>query len=105
MEKYCGVDFLRFDSLLSDEEKIIRNTVREFTEEQVLLIIAWGGIGSAMACYEEAGNYAAERDSVRQTGRFVPDYPGKIGCYVDRDHKNAVYHAANLGEHVWLNIE
>jgi glutaryl-CoA dehydrogenase len=40
MEKFQGVDFLDFDSLLSDEEKMIRATIREFVEDQILPIIA-----------------------------------------------------------------
>ncbi len=40
MEKFKGVDFMEFDSLLSEDEILIRNTVREFVENQVLPIIA-----------------------------------------------------------------
>ena len=40
MEKFQGVDFLEFDSLLSEDEKLIRNTVREFVGDQVIPIIA-----------------------------------------------------------------
>lgn len=40
MRKYQGVDFLNFDSLLSDEEKMIRATIREFVDDQILPIIA-----------------------------------------------------------------
>jgi glutaryl-CoA dehydrogenase len=36
---FPGVDFLDFDSLLSDEEKLARNTARQFVDEQVLPII------------------------------------------------------------------
>jgi glutaryl-CoA dehydrogenase len=34
-----GVDFLDFDSLLSDEEKLARQTARQFVDEQILPII------------------------------------------------------------------
>jgi len=40
MPSFPGVDFLDFDSLLSDEEKLARKTVRQFVDEQVLPIIA-----------------------------------------------------------------
>jgi glutaryl-CoA dehydrogenase len=39
MPPFSGVDFLEFDSLLSDEEKLARQTARQFTDEQVLPII------------------------------------------------------------------
>src|ERR1700689_3639960 len=40
MPSFPGVDFLDFDSLLSDEEKLARKSVRQFGDEQVLPIIA-----------------------------------------------------------------
>jgi glutaryl-CoA dehydrogenase len=40
MPPFAGVDFLDFDSLLSDEEKLARKSVRQFVDEQVLPIIA-----------------------------------------------------------------
>lgn len=39
MPAFSGVDFLEFDSLLSDEEKLARQTTRQFVDEQVLPII------------------------------------------------------------------
>jgi glutaryl-CoA dehydrogenase len=36
---FAGVDFLEFDSLLSDEERLARQTARKFVDEQVLPII------------------------------------------------------------------
>lgn len=36
---FGGVDFLEFDSLLTDEEKLARQTARQFVDEQVLPII------------------------------------------------------------------
>jgi glutaryl-CoA dehydrogenase len=36
MFAFHGVDFLEFDSLLSDEEKLVRQTVREFVDREVL---------------------------------------------------------------------
>ncbi|HXA78255.1 MAG TPA: acyl-CoA dehydrogenase family protein [Candidatus Acidoferrales bacterium] len=40
MPPFPGVDFLDFDSLLSDEEKLARKSVRQFVDEQVQPIIA-----------------------------------------------------------------
>jgi glutaryl-CoA dehydrogenase len=40
MPPFAGVDFLDFDSLLNDEEKLARKTVRQFVDEQLLPIIA-----------------------------------------------------------------
>ncbi len=40
MPSFSGVDFLEFDSLLTDEERLARQTARQFVDEQVLPIIA-----------------------------------------------------------------
>ena len=34
-----GVDFLDFDSLLSDEEKLARGTARQFVDDEIMPII------------------------------------------------------------------
>jgi glutaryl-CoA dehydrogenase len=39
MPPFAGVDYLEFDSLLSDEEKLARKTARQFVDEKVLPII------------------------------------------------------------------
>lgn len=39
MDKFKGVDYYNFDSLLSEEEILIRNTIREFVDDKVLTII------------------------------------------------------------------
>ncbi|MDH3251146.1 MAG: acyl-CoA dehydrogenase family protein [Ignavibacteria bacterium] len=39
MQKFQGVDYFAVDSLLSEEEILVKNTVREFVEEQVIPII------------------------------------------------------------------
>src|SRR5690348_8406396 len=36
MFAFHGVDFIEFDSLLSDEERLVRQTVREFVDREVL---------------------------------------------------------------------
>src|SRR4029078_1312344 len=37
--KFRGVDFLEFDSLLTDEERLVRDTTREFIEDNLIPII------------------------------------------------------------------
>jgi glutaryl-CoA dehydrogenase len=39
MPSFAGVDFIDFDSLLNDEEKLVRQTAREFVDNEVLPII------------------------------------------------------------------
>ncbi|PYU12385.1 MAG: acyl-CoA dehydrogenase, partial [Acidobacteria bacterium] len=39
MAKFGGVDFIEFDSQLNDEEKLVRQTAREFVENEVIPII------------------------------------------------------------------
>jgi glutaryl-CoA dehydrogenase len=39
MASFPGVDFLDFDSLLSDEEKLARQTARQFVDDQIMPII------------------------------------------------------------------
>jgi glutaryl-CoA dehydrogenase len=39
MEKYIGVDYFNIDSLLSEEERMIRDTVREFVSDRIIPII------------------------------------------------------------------
>jgi len=39
MPAFSGVDYLEFDSLLTDEEKLARQTARKFVDEQLLPII------------------------------------------------------------------
>jgi glutaryl-CoA dehydrogenase len=39
MPAFPGVDFIEFDSLLNDEEKLARQTARQFVDEEVLPII------------------------------------------------------------------
>src|SRR5512135_3570833 len=37
--KFNGVDFIEFDSLLSDDERLVRDTARRFIEENLIPII------------------------------------------------------------------
>ena len=37
--KFKGFDFIEFDSLLSDEELMVRDTARQFVEDNLIPII------------------------------------------------------------------
>ena len=37
--KFRGVDFIEFDSLLSDDERLVRDTARKFIEDNLIPII------------------------------------------------------------------
>src|SRR3954464_5402551 len=37
--KFKGVDFIEFDSLLSDDERLVRDNIRKFIEENLIPII------------------------------------------------------------------
>ncbi len=39
MAAFPGVDFLEFDSVLSDEEKLARQTARQFVDAEIMPII------------------------------------------------------------------
>jgi glutaryl-CoA dehydrogenase len=37
--KFRGVDFIEFDTLLTDEERLVRDTARQFIEDNLIPII------------------------------------------------------------------
>ncbi len=39
MPSFAGVDFIDFDSLLNDEEKLVRQTARQFVDNEIIPII------------------------------------------------------------------
>ncbi|HJY06350.1 MAG TPA: acyl-CoA dehydrogenase family protein, partial [Bryobacteraceae bacterium] len=39
MPRFPGVDYMQFDSLLSDQELLVRQTARQFVDERVLPVI------------------------------------------------------------------
>ena len=39
MSRFPGVDFVDFDALLSDEERLVRDTVRAFVDDKVMPLI------------------------------------------------------------------
>jgi glutaryl-CoA dehydrogenase len=72
MNKFVGVDYFSIDSLLSEEELMIRNTVREFVSDEVIPTI-------------ESYNREAKfpRDLVpkmAEMGLFGPTLPAKYDC-------------------------
>ena len=66
------VDFFKLDTLLSDEEKLARQTVRSFVEDRVRPIIA--------ACFEE-GRFPRELiPEMAALGIYGANLPEKYGC-------------------------
>jgi glutaryl-CoA dehydrogenase len=66
------VDFFKLDTLLSDEEKLARQTVRSFVEDRVRPIIA--------SCFEE-GRFPAELiPEMAALGIYGANLPEKYGC-------------------------
>ena len=39
MNRFPGVDYMEFDALLSEEERLVRDTVRAFVDDRVMPII------------------------------------------------------------------
>lgn len=69
---YPEVDFFKLDTLLSDEEKMVRQSVRSYVDERIRPIIA--------ACYEE-GRFPAELiPELAELGLFGANLPEKYGC-------------------------
>lgn len=72
MSKFQGVDYYEVDSLFSEEEILVRNTVREFVEENVLPIIEK---------HNRAGTFPMELVSkMAELGLFGSTLPAKYGC-------------------------
>lgn len=69
--KFKGVDFIEFDSLLSEEEKLVRETTRRFVEENVVPIIE--------QCNRD-GRFPRELvKTIAELGFFGPNLKG-YGC-------------------------
>ncbi|NBO63476.1 MAG: acyl-CoA dehydrogenase [Acidobacteria bacterium] len=66
------VDFYRVDTLLSDEEKMIRQTVRSFVDERIRPIIGH--------CFEESRFPAEIIPELASLGVFGANLPEKYGC-------------------------
>jgi glutaryl-CoA dehydrogenase len=72
MARYQGVDYYGVDGLLSEEELLVRNTVREFVDEKILPIIEK---------HNRAGTFPVELvDPMAELGLFGSTLPSKYGC-------------------------
>ena len=48
--KFRGVDFIQYDSLLTDEERLVRDTTRQFIEDNLIPIIEEGNRAGCFPC-------------------------------------------------------
>ncbi len=72
MARFQGVDYYSVDGLLSEEELLVRNTVREFVDEKILPIIEK---------HNRAGTFPMEIvDPMAELGLFGSTLPSKYGC-------------------------
>ncbi len=72
MSSYAGVDFFKVDALLSEEERAVRDTVREWVDEQLMPII-----GEA---YVERRFPKELVPQMAELGMFGANMPEKYGC-------------------------
>jgi glutaryl-CoA dehydrogenase len=70
--KFAGFDFYEMDGLLSDEEKMARDTVREFVDQEVLPIID--------RHFEDATYPHELTPKMADLGIFGANLPEKYGC-------------------------
>jgi glutaryl-CoA dehydrogenase len=72
MPKFQGVDYYNTESLLTQEEILVRNTVREFVDEQVIPIIEK---------HYRAGTFPMDLvPKMAELGLFGATLPAKYGC-------------------------
>ena len=72
MAAFNGVDFLRFDDLLTEEEKTIRQAVRDWVEEKFLPLIEH---------HYEAATFPAEIiPQIAELGLLGANLPVEYGC-------------------------
>jgi glutaryl-CoA dehydrogenase len=72
MSRFHGVDYYQLDELLSEDEVLVRNTVREFVEEKVLPIIE--------KHYEDGTFPMHLIPQMAELGLFGSTLPAKYGC-------------------------
>jgi glutaryl-CoA dehydrogenase len=72
MAKFLGVDFYNIDSLLTEEERLTRNSVREFVEAQIVPIID--------DCYEKARFPQELVKPLAELGTLGASLPTEYGC-------------------------
>lgn len=72
MSKFVGVDYYNIDSLLSEEEMMIRETVREFVSEEIIPIIEE---------YNRNSKFPLQIiPKMAEMGLFGPTLPAKYNC-------------------------
>lgn len=72
MAKFQGIDYYNMESLLSEEEVLVRNTVREFVDDQVLPIIEKNN---------RAGTFPMDLiKKMADLGMFGSTLPARYGC-------------------------
>ncbi|MCI0706365.1 MAG: acyl-CoA dehydrogenase family protein [Ignavibacteriae bacterium] len=72
MPKFQGVDYYNLDELLSEDEILVRNTVREFVDEHITPVIEKHYI---------AGTFPMDLiPKMAELGLFGPTLPAKYGC-------------------------
>ncbi len=72
MNKFNGVDYFQLESLYSEEEILVRNTVREFVENEVIPVIEK---------HYMAGTFPFDLiPKMAEIGVFGPTLPQKYGC-------------------------
>lgn len=72
MSKYQGVDYYNLDDLLSEDEILVRNTVREFVDDNVLPVIER---------HYEAGTFSMDLiPKMAGIGLFGSTLPQRYGC-------------------------
>jgi len=69
---FSGVDFYNIDSVLSEEERAVRDTIREFVDEKVLPIIG--------DCYIEGKFPKHLIPEMAELGMFGANLPEEYGC-------------------------
>jgi glutaryl-CoA dehydrogenase len=72
MSRFRGVDYYHLDELLSEDELLVRSTVREFVDQQVLPIIE--------KHYAEGSFPMQLVPAMAELGLFGPTLPAKYGC-------------------------
>ena len=72
MNKFTGVDYFQIESLYSEEEILVRNSVREFVEYEVIPIIE--------KYYMEGSFPFSLVPKLAELGVFGPTLPQKYGC-------------------------
>lgn len=72
MSKFVGLDYFNIDSLLSEDEIMIRETVREFVSEEIIPIIEE---------YNRKAQFPMQiLPKMAEMGLFGPTLPAKYGC-------------------------